>query len=339
MTKKTLMVFPQGIGDFLYPLDQILLRLEQSNERFHFDFIIQYKQNEELIKSFVKNNTSKIYYTSKSILRNLKLIFSLIFKKYDYLIIDPNLNFSKSLFFSILIYSKYKIYKKSKLGSIFFSHQIGDKYLHLTKDRHKQMFEIANILENKVSVYNNEKFNLPNFIKKNTNKDKKEKIIGIIPGSGDLEKIKRWPKDYFIEFLKLPEITNIFQKVYLFGSQSERELLNYIKENINQYYEVEIFNNDFVVSLNNLNKCSFFLSNDNGLLHFVRSLEIDHISIHGPTFSPKLYLNLKDKNILRTGIECSPCIYRLGRKGCGDEKCLKQLYPKDVLNSFIKNFK
>ena len=87
MTKKTLMVFPQGIGDFLYPLDQILLRLEQSNERFHFDFIIQYKQNEELIKSFVKNNTSKIYYTSNSILENLKLMFSLIFNKYDYLII------------------------------------------------------------------------------------------------------------------------------------------------------------------------------------------------------------------------------------------------------------
>ena len=201
------------------------------------------------------------------------------------------------------------------------------------------MYKIANILENKVGIYKNEKFNLPNFIKMGDYRNKKEKIIGIIPGSGDLEKIKRWPENYFIEFLKLQEINENFQKVYLFGSPSEVKLLRHIKENINQNYEVLIFNNDFIGSLNNLKKCSFFLSNDNGLLHFVRSLEIDHISIHGPTFFPKLYLNLKDKNILRTGIECSPCIYRLGRKGCGDEKCLKQIYPKDVLNSFVKNFR
>ena len=61
MRKKILMLFPQGIGDMLYTIDQFLMNLESFNEKYDFVFIVQYKQNHDLLINFIKSDNIKVY--------------------------------------------------------------------------------------------------------------------------------------------------------------------------------------------------------------------------------------------------------------------------------------
>ncbi len=324
MRKKILMLFPQGIGDMFYTIDQFLMNLESFNEKYDFVFVVQYKQNRDLLVNFIKSENIKVYYTSKKFFGNLNLLKELFLKKFDYLIIDPNLNLFKALTFSIFINSNIKIFKYFIFCQFFFNKVIKIKDF----SRHRIMFELSKMFNNKSTEYKYNKFNLTKYFDKNYEKNN---IIGVAPGSGTLEKHKRWPKEKFLELLiDLKDKSNI-DKIYIFASRDEDHIVKYLIKHMNNF-KICVFNKDIVDSLHALNKCKFLIANDNGMVHAAHCLGIDHITIIGPSY-PNQFVNKKLNNFVTLNLPCSPC-YSRNRLGCGNEICLKKLSSKTVKEKF-----
>ena len=324
MRKKILMLFPQGIGDMFYTIDQFLMNLGSFNEKYDFVFIVQYKQNYDLLLNFIKSENIKVYYTSKKFFGNFDLIKKLFLKKFDYLVIDPNLNLFKALTFSIFINANIKIFKYFMFCQFFFNKVIDIKDF----SRHRIMFELSRIFNNKNTEYEYNKFNLIKNFAKNS---KKNNIIGIAPGSGTLEKHKRWPKENFLKLLIDLKDKNNIDKIYIFASRDEDHIVDYLIKHLNNF-EICVFNKDIVESLFALNECKFLIANDNGMVHAAHCLDIDHITIIGPSY-PNQFVNKKLNNFISLNLPCSPC-YSRKRLGCGNEICLKKLSSKTVIEKF-----
>ncbi len=315
MKKKVLLLFPQGIGDMIYTIDQFILNLNFSKNEYDFTFLVQYKQNSDLLKYFIKDENLKIFYTPKKKIEYFKLLKLLIFKKYDYLIIDPNVNKFKACFFAALINSKIKIF------TYFFFHQLFFNYVLKENNysRHQKMYQLSQILNPSSSLrYNFKKFNLHNRFSKN----QKETILGIAPGSGTLEKHKRWPIEHFVNLANKIISENKIDCIYIFGSVDENDLLTYLSDKI-YLDKIRLFNKSIINSLEALINCDFLIANDNGMTHAAHCLKIKHITIIGPT-EPNQFVDKSQNNFVSLNLPCSPC-YDRQRLGCGNEKCLKEL--------------
>jgi ADP-heptose:LPS heptosyltransferase len=329
MKKKILLLFPQGIGDMIYTVDQFLFNIKSLSTNYELTFIIQYKQNFDLLAGLIKNTKFKAYYTPRKSIEYLYLFRNVFFTKYDYLLIDPNVNIIKASIFSIFINSKTKIFKNFKFHQFFFN-----KVLNLKKlSRHQQMFELSKIFNNSNKInrkYNYKKFNLSKFFKDDNTY---QNIIGVAPGSGDLEKHKRWPKEYFVDLINQIISENKINKIFIFGSHEENNLLDYLKKNCKSS-KVYIYNKDIILSLQKLKQCKFLIANDNGMIHAAQCLEINHIAIIGPT-NPIQFVHKSLNNFIKLNLSCSPC-YDKKRFGCGDEICLKNLNPTKVKNKIYE---
>jgi ADP-heptose:LPS heptosyltransferase len=327
MKKKILLLSPQGIGDFFYPLDLIIIAAEDEKIKYKFTIIAQYKEQYELVKFFCKKNEFEFYYSESlkiNSFKNLIVICKIFFQNYDYLIIDPKINLLKQFLFSFFIRSKIKITKLHK--------QIRYKLanLNIKYTNHYLFFIYSQILFNRQDKYIDNKFNIKKFFK-----NKSLNILGIAPGSGHKERHKRWPKEYFVDLAKLIISKYKFKRIYIIGHASELPIMNYIKNSLKNY-NAKIVCENIIDSIKLIKQTKMIISNDNGISHISRFLNIKTYIIAGPTL-PNNYLNPKITRILRSKIKCSPC-YQLKRYGCGNEICLKNLYPKEIFNK-IEEFK
>lgn len=310
--KKLLFIFPQGIGDFLHALDNIILNSINLNKNQH-TFLFQYKQQSDILNYLYKKKKN-IFLTTK-IRQNkfliVKLIIHLLINKFDNIIVDPNISFNK------IKYLKY-IYGK-KL--IIINKKLNENYTKI--DAYKDINKIINKSEKNYS------FN--DFI--NNHKTNNHLNIGFSVGSGSLEKNKRWPINYFCELIKLILTNNKFININLYGSASELHLNEQIFNTLSKYYpnRIRIINtaniNEIFEIFKNL---KLFISNDNGLSHFASLLKVKTFVLYGPT---PTYSNGKSnyRIPISIGYKCSPC-YDNFRFGCGETKCFEYLNPKIVYN-------
>jgi heptosyltransferase-2 len=73
------------------------------------------------------------------------------------------------------------------------------------------------------------------------------------------------------------------------------------------------------------------VSNDSGLMHVAAALNRPLVAVYGstsPQFTPPL---AEQVEIVRLGLECSPCFERTCRFGHYD--CLRQLKPRAVIEA------
>ncbi len=108
---------------------------------------------------------------------------------------------------------------------------------------------------------------------------KEELLIGLHVGAGKPN--NRWSLQKYISL-----INNLNQKYkvkfYLTGSTSDKEELNYIKNNCT--LEVALFLNKEIPQVAALiSKSDLFISNDTGIMHVAGSTDTPQISIFGPT--------------------------------------------------------
>ena len=160
----------------------------------------------------------------------------------------------------------------------------------------------------------------------------KDNLIGICPGSGDIEKHKRWPsKNYarLVDFLS----DSGFEAVIL-GGPNECELAKDIESQIkskaiNLVGKLTIKDTFFIISRL---KASF--TNCNGLSHICSSLGVPTIGIYGPTKFEITGPWGDNACCVSLDLDCSPCYRRGFIQGCGNPVCLTELPLDMVINQF-----
>ncbi|MFA7288061.1 MAG: glycosyltransferase family 9 protein [Melioribacteraceae bacterium] len=128
-------------------------------------------------------------------------------------------------------------------------------------------------------TFDNADLNVAKKFLRDTFGDNKKLIVGLHVGAG--KPPNRWSLDNFIFIINY--LKNKYDaRIYLTGSKSDNEELNYIKKNITK--EIGFFLNHSIPELAAIiSESDLFITNDTGVMHVAGSTNVAQISIFGPT--------------------------------------------------------
>lgn len=161
-------------------------------------------------------------------------------------------------------------------------------------------------------------------------------IIGIAPGSGLLEKHKRWPISKYSKLIdKVLTIPNT--KVILLGSALESDLSHDIIKMIENKRSVINFTGktNIIETLHLLRLCDIVVANCNGLSHLAGAVGTKVIGLYGPTDPSHTGVFSPDLTIIQKKKKCSPCYCRENITGCGNPTCLTDISVSEVFDSLM----
>ncbi|MDD1976421.1 lipopolysaccharide heptosyltransferase II [Pseudomonas tussilaginis] len=154
-------------------------------------------------------------------------------------------------------------------------------------------------------------------------------VLALCPGA-EFGEAKRWPSEHYAKVAEA-KIREGWQ-VWLFGSKNDHAVGESIRDRLIPGLREEASNLSGETSLAeaiDLLSCSdAVVSNDSGLMHVAAALNRPLVAVYGST-SPGFTPPLADQvEVVRLGLECSPCFDRTCR--FGHYNCLRQLEPEAV---------
>ncbi|MBM3108195.1 lipopolysaccharide heptosyltransferase II [Pseudomonas sp. P66] len=154
-------------------------------------------------------------------------------------------------------------------------------------------------------------------------------VLALCPGA-EFGEAKRWPSEHYAKVAEA-RIREGWQ-VWLFGSKNDFAVGESIRDRLIPGLREEASNLSGETSLAeaiDLLSCSdAVVSNDSGLMHVAAALNRPLVAVYGST-SPGFTPPLADQvEVVRLGLECSPCFDRTCR--FGHYNCLRQLEPEAV---------
>ncbi len=159
----------------------------------------------------------------------------------------------------------------------------------------------------------------------------------IVVGPGASKKTKQWPIEYWN--ILVDELINIYDtKVYIIGSNKEKENHSFIRGYNNQVEKGNIINISGQLSLNEtgvlMKNANFLILNDSGPFHIARALKSKIYVIFGPTDPSQFTLN-NNVSLIYNNQKCSACSF-YGNEKCPKEhfRCMLDLKP-DLLKEMI----
>jgi ADP-heptose:LPS heptosyltransferase len=145
---------------------------------------------------------------------------------------------------------------------------------------------------------------------------------------------KLWPLERYLRLIEML-ISQLGANIIVFGSPSE---ISCLKKNmpVSKYKNKVFFlPTDFEIfdSAALLKYCKLLICNDGGLMHLAMSLQINVLSIWGPTAPERMgYLGNSNFFAMRSNI-CQPCQrYRFKEKKCKEQKCLLEINEEEVFS-------
>ena len=157
-------------------------------------------------------------------------------------------------------------------------------------------------------------------------------VLALCPGA-EFGEAKRWPAEHYARVAE-QKIRDGWQ-VWLFGSKSDHPVGEEIRAALIPGLREEVCNLAGETSLAeaiDLLSCSdAVVSNDSGLMHVAAALARPLVSVYGstsPGFTPPL---AEQVEVVRLGLDCSPCFERTCR--FGHYNCLRDLAPALVLEA------
>ena len=157
-------------------------------------------------------------------------------------------------------------------------------------------------------------------------------VLALCPGA-EFGEAKRWPAEHYARVAE-QKIRDGWQ-VWLFGSKSDHAVGEDIRAQLIPGLREEAINLAGETSLAeaiDLLSCSdAVVSNDSGLMHVAAALERPLVAVYGstsPGFTPPLAERVE---VVRLGLDCSPCFERTCR--FGHYNCLRDLSPTRVLEA------
>lgn len=154
-------------------------------------------------------------------------------------------------------------------------------------------------------------------------------VLALCPGA-EFGEAKRWPAEHYAAVADA-RLRQGWQ-VWLFGSQKDAPGGEEIREWVTPGFEDDVYNlagrTSLAEAIDLLSCASAVISNDSGLMHVAAALDRPLVAVYGstsPGFTPPLASQVE---VVRLGLECSPCFDRTCRFGHYD--CLRLLQPSLV---------
>ncbi|QLF94144.1 lipopolysaccharide heptosyltransferase II [Pseudomonas sp. ABC1] len=154
-------------------------------------------------------------------------------------------------------------------------------------------------------------------------------VLALCPGA-EFGESKRWPAEYFAEVAE-GRVREGWQ-VWLFGSKNDHPVGESIRERLIPGLREEVTNlageTSLAEAIDLLSCAAAVVSNDSGLMHVAAALQRPLVAVYGstsPAFTPPL---AEEVEVVRLGLECSPCFERTCRYG--HNNCMRELKPQAV---------
>lgn len=157
-------------------------------------------------------------------------------------------------------------------------------------------------------------------------------VLALCPGA-EFGEAKRWPSEHYAKVAEA-KIREGWQ-VWLFGSKKDHPVGEDIRSRLIPGLREEAVNlsgeTSLAQAIDLLSCAASVVSNDSGLMHVAAALNRPLVAVYGST-SPQFTPPLADQvEIIRLGIECSPCFERTCR--FGHYNCLVQLEPRVAVDA------
>jgi len=215
-------------------------------------------------------------------------------------------------------YNKYRLYK---LSLVYLKSLIRSPK-HVV-DRYFETLAELNVV--------NKNYNTEIFLQNSdTPQQKNDKLIfGIAHGAQHFT--KQWLPENFAELMKLIS-SHYGAKFYLFGNKNEVDNSNLITNLYN--LNVENFTGKLPLpnTIQKINECHYFISNDTGLMHIASALQKPIVAIFGSTV-PELGFTPYgvQYKISQITLNCRPCSH-IGRSNCPQKhfNCMRKITPTQV---------
>jgi ADP-heptose:LPS heptosyltransferase len=171
----------------------------------------------------------------------------------------------------------------------------------------------------------------------NKNLDASRRVVGFHCGSSADYKEKRWSVDKFISLITM--IISAYNDIgiMIFFGPDESDIYEIMSNSFSTNRRVYLVNENHITMLcGYLETLSLFVTNDSGLMHLASVMGIPIISIWGPTDPVKNRPWEKNVEIVRLGLDCSPC-YKIGLLNtCTNRICLENISTEMVFNVIAK---
>ncbi|TBU88002.1 lipopolysaccharide heptosyltransferase II [Phytopseudomonas dryadis] len=152
-------------------------------------------------------------------------------------------------------------------------------------------------------------------------------VLALCPGA-EFGEAKRWPSEHYAKVAE----TRIREgwQVWLFGSKKDHPVGEDIRSRLIPGLREEAVNlageTSLAEAIDLLSCAASVVSNDSGLMHVAAALNRPLVAVYGstsPQFTPPL---AEQVEVVRLGLDCSPCFDRTCR--FGHYNCLVQLPPR-----------
>ena len=157
-------------------------------------------------------------------------------------------------------------------------------------------------------------------------------VLALCPGA-EFGESKRWPAEHFAKVAEL-KIRDGWQ-VWLFGSKNDHPVGEQILERLIPGLREEAVNlagqTSLAEAIDLLSCADAVVSNDSGLMHVSAALGRPLAAIYGstsPAFTPPLSEQVE---VVRLGLDCSPCFERTCR--FGHNNCMRELKPRAAIEA------
>ena len=157
-------------------------------------------------------------------------------------------------------------------------------------------------------------------------------VLALCPGA-EFGESKRWPAEHFAKVAEV-KIREGWQ-VWLFGSKNDHAVGEQILQQLIPGLREEALNlageTSLAEAIDLLSCAEAVVSNDSGLMHVAAALGRPLVSVYGST-SPAFTPPLSDEvEVVRLGLDCSPCFERTCR--FGHNNCMRELTPGPVIEA------
>jgi ADP-heptose:LPS heptosyltransferase len=329
---KILILSHQGIGDIIVSLP-IYYAVRKKYPNAIIISTVKTKTESTLLKS--QNFADEFIYLNTSNMTKIEKIIwfaKIALKRYDYIVVPLGININMSILLKFLSVSKniicsYNNIFQQKLISFPISFHRYAKRVYNNQliasffiDNNKKELPHLNIIPTNIF----ERFNL----------DINKEYISIHPGTGIIEKHRRWDSLKYAELINKILYGNYNYIFLILGVPDEINICNDIILNIEDKGSVISLSGKTSINetIEILSKSICLISADSGIMHIASAINLKTFSIFGPTAISLAAPYWNNGKSISNLPPCAPC-YPDKLLGCKDPICMQNVTVDMVYNS------